>query len=93
MNKKQELRRNFKFLSIFGYSLILGNGWIIATAGILVSLSNGGTAGTIWMYLIIITGSAFSCLSMAEMAVRVSIYVHAFKPCERSSSYHHDDFS
>ena len=45
LGKKQELRRNFRFLSIFGYSLLLGNGWVLSTIGLLVPLSNGGTAG------------------------------------------------
>ncbi|KAK5156749.1 hypothetical protein LTS14_004962 [Recurvomyces mirabilis] len=68
MNKKQELRRNFRFLSIFGYSLILGNGWVYSLTGAIAPLTNGGTAGGIWMYLIVIIGMCFSTLSMAEMA-------------------------
>jgi len=62
------LQRNFKFLSIFGYSLLLGNGWVLSTIGMLAPLSNGGTAGAIWMYLIVIFGMTFSTLSIAEMA-------------------------
>ena len=62
------MQRNFRFLSIFGYSLLLGNGWVITTIGLLVPLSNGGTAGAIWSYLVVIVGSVFSTLSMAEMA-------------------------
>lgn len=68
LGKRQELRRNFRFLSIFGYSLLLGNGWVLSTIGLLVPLSNGGTAGTVWMYLVVIIGMTFSTLSMAEMA-------------------------
>ncbi|KAK0972586.1 hypothetical protein LTR54_017536 [Friedmanniomyces endolithicus] len=68
MNKPQELHRNFRFLSIFGYSLILGNGWVIALVGAIIPLTNGGTAGGIWMYLIVIIGMTFSTLSMAELA-------------------------
>ncbi|KAK4580113.1 hypothetical protein LTR86_000316 [Recurvomyces mirabilis] len=68
MNKKQELRRNFRFLSIFGYSLILGNGWVYSSTGAIAPLTNGGTAGGIWIYLIVIIGMCFSTLSMAEMA-------------------------
>lgn len=62
------MKRNFRFLSIFGYSLLLGNGWVLTTIGLLVPLSNGGSAGTIWMFLIVIVGQVFSTLSMAEMA-------------------------
>ena len=68
MNKVQELQRNFRFMSIFGYSLILGNGWVIALVAAIIPLTNGGTAGGIWMFLIIIVGLCFSTLSMAEMA-------------------------
>ena len=42
MNKKQELRRNFGFLSIVGYSLILGNGWVTA---LIVAVSKDLSAG------------------------------------------------
>lgn len=68
LGRTQELRRNFRFLSIFGYSLLLGNGWVLTMIGLLVPLSNGGTAGTLWMYLIVIFIMMFSTLSMAEMA-------------------------
>lgn len=36
--------------------------------GLLVPLTNGGAAGAVWSYLLAFIGSAFSCLSMAEMA-------------------------
>ena len=68
LNKVQELQRNFRFFSMFGYSLIIGNGWVIALIAAVITLSNGGTAGGIWMYLVIIIGLFFSTLSMAEMA-------------------------
>ncbi|KAM0720175.1 hypothetical protein Q7P37_004311 [Cladosporium fusiforme] len=68
LGKTQELRRSFRFLSIFGYSLLLGNGWVLSTIGLIAPLSNGGSAGAIWIYLIVIVGMVFSTLSMAEMA-------------------------
>lgn len=68
LNKAQELRRNFRFLSIVGYSVILGDTWVLALIGAIAPLSNGGTAGGIWMFLIVITGMTFSTLSMAELA-------------------------
>ena len=34
----------------------------------IIPLTNGGTAGGVWMYLIVIIGLCFSTLSMAEMA-------------------------
>lgn len=68
MNKQQELRRNFRFLSIFGYSLLLGNGWAIAITNLLIPLSNGGSAGMVWIYFVVICGMSFSTLSLAELA-------------------------
>lgn len=68
LGKKQELRRNFRFLSMFGYALILGNGWVLALIGAIAPLTNGGTAGGIWSYFITICGLSFTTLSMAEMA-------------------------
>ena len=68
LNKAQELQRNFQFFSIFGYSLILGNGWVLSLVGAIIPLTNGGTAGAIWMYFVIIIGLCFCTLSMAEMA-------------------------
>jgi choline transport protein len=68
LGKQQELRRNFRFASLVGFSMILGNGWVYSLTGAITSLTNGGTAGGIWMYLIVIIGMSFSTLSMAEMA-------------------------
>ncbi|KAH8712170.1 amino acid/polyamine transporter I [Phaeosphaeriaceae sp. PMI808] len=68
MGKKQQLKRNFKFLSIFGYAVILGSTWEYALVIIGISLSNGGTAGAIWMFLTVCFGMFFVMLSMAELA-------------------------
>ncbi|PSN69698.1 amino acid transporter [Corynespora cassiicola Philippines] len=68
MGKLQQFRRNFKFLSIFSYAVILGATWEFALVVIGVSLSNGGTAGGIWMFLVVCFGMFFVMLSMAEMA-------------------------
>ncbi|KAI5777063.1 amino acid/polyamine transporter I [Geopyxis carbonaria] len=68
MGKLQELRRNFRFMSIFGYAVILGSTWEYALVIIGISLSNGGTAGSIWMFLTVCVGMFFVMLSMAEMA-------------------------
>ena len=68
MNKQQELRRNFRFLSIFGYSLLLGNGWVIAITNLLIPLSNGGSAGMLWIFFVVICGMCFSTLTLAELS-------------------------
>ncbi|KAF2703700.1 amino acid transporter [Pleomassaria siparia CBS 279.74] len=68
MGKLQELKRNFNFMSIFGYSVILGSTWEYSLVVIGIPLSNGGTAAAIWMFLITCFGLFFVMLSMAEMA-------------------------
>ena len=68
MGKRQELRRNFQFFSIFGYAVILGCTWEWGLASGVFSLTNGGTAGAIWMFLAVCFGMFFVMLSMAEMA-------------------------
>ncbi|KAM0794843.1 amino acid/polyamine transporter I [Usnea florida] len=68
LGKKQELRREFHFVSITGYAMILGCSWEFALINVVLTLSNGGKAGTIYMLLVAICGLFFVCLSMAEMA-------------------------
>ena len=62
------LQRNFTFLSIAGFVMILQSSWestlLVASYG----LTNGGTAGTIWMTVFVITGVMCMICSMAEMA-------------------------
>ncbi|KAK8868960.1 amino acid/polyamine transporter I [Apiospora arundinis] len=67
MGKAQELKRNFKFLSIFGFSMILMQAWESVLAIGSIGLTNGGTAGYIWMFLICWIGFGFVNTSMAEM--------------------------
>ncbi|KAG9637612.1 amino acid transporter, partial [Aureobasidium melanogenum] len=45
MGKLQELRRNFRFVSIWGFSLLLGNAWVVALISSNITLANGGVAG------------------------------------------------
>ena len=68
IGKKQELRREFHFFSITGYAMILGCSWEFALINVVLTLSNGGKAGSIYMLLVAIVGAFFTCLSMAEMA-------------------------
>ncbi|KAF2475067.1 amino acid transporter [Lindgomyces ingoldianus] len=67
MGKVQELRRNFRFVSIFGFSMILMACWeiVLSTSGI--GLTNGGTGGLIWTYLFSWMGFICVTISMAEM--------------------------
>ena len=68
MGKLQEMRRNFRFVSILGFSLVLMCSWEVALGTSFFALYNGGTAGFIWMH--IVTWSGFLCIniSLAEMA-------------------------
>ncbi|KAH8811165.1 amino acid/polyamine transporter I [Xylogone sp. PMI_703] len=68
MGKNQELRRNFRFLSILGFTCILMSTWEGQLTASTFGLINGGLAGLIWTYL-----GTFVCFlaviaSMAEMA-------------------------
>ncbi|ORY07771.1 amino acid transporter [Clohesyomyces aquaticus] len=67
MGKVQELRRNFRFVSIFGFSMILMASWETALGTSTISLIDGGTAGMIWMYFICWCGFLCVNTSMAEM--------------------------
>lgn len=68
MGKQQTLRRNFTFISIFGFSLILMSTWEIQLGVGTFGLTNGGTAGMIYVYLGAWIGFATIAISMAEMA-------------------------
>lgn len=48
MGKKQELRRNFKFVAIVGFVTILQATWENVLFSTWFGLYNGGTAGVIW---------------------------------------------
>lgn len=93
LGRKQELRRNFHFLSILGLSccliavssltdcavlkrrskcanpyFLLSQTWEVIVTTLLATLTNGGTAGLIYDYIIVCIGFAFVYLSLAEMA-------------------------
>ncbi|KAK2877814.1 hypothetical protein FQN49_001171 [Arthroderma sp. PD_2] len=68
MGKQQQLQRNFSFLSIFGFSMILMSTWESTLGTAAFGLGNGGTAGLIYVYLGTVVGFALVIASMAEMA-------------------------
>lgn len=68
MGKSQEMRRNFRFLTIFGFSMILMCTWEVALGTSFFALFNGGTAGFIWLHLVTWIGFLLINTSMAEMA-------------------------
>ncbi|KAF2728388.1 amino acid transporter [Polyplosphaeria fusca] len=67
MGKVQEMRRNFRFVSIFGFSMILMASWETILGTSTIGLIDGGTAGLIWMYFICWIGFICVNTSMAEM--------------------------
>lgn len=80
-------QRNFRFLSIFGFSMILMQAWESVLAVGSIGLTNGGTAGYVWMFLVCWIGFGFVNTSMAEMGsmapttggqVRRSLRFHLF---------------
>ncbi|KAK5754893.1 hypothetical protein LTS12_015016 [Elasticomyces elasticus] len=68
LGRIREVKRRFCFFSFVGYMVIPASTWEFALVTSVFSLSNGGTAGTIWLTLIACCGMFLSCLSMAEMA-------------------------
>ncbi|KAJ4986412.1 amino acid transporter [Stagonosporopsis vannaccii] len=67
MGKVQEMRRNFRFVSVWAFSMILMSSWETMLGTASIGLIDGGTAGLIWMYLICWTGFVCVNTSMAEM--------------------------
>lgn len=68
MGKTQETRRNFRSITILGFCLVILSSWETVLATSVFALSNGGTAGLIWGYLIVMMGFGFVVASLAEMA-------------------------
>ncbi|KAH8750375.1 putative GABA permease [Hyaloscypha finlandica] len=68
MGKLQELRRNFRFISILGFACTLMSTWEIVLASTAFALNNGGSAGLIWTFVIVVVGYSFVFGSLAEMA-------------------------
>ncbi|KAK4635121.1 hypothetical protein CLAFUR4_02155 [Fulvia fulva] len=68
LGKKQELKRRFRFFSIVGFVVVLGLTWEFTLTTSVFSLSNGGTAGAIWLTFVVCFGMFFVMCSMAELA-------------------------
>ena len=68
LGKKQELRRNFRFISVVGFTAVLMCTWEAILFAVSYILPNGGLAGMVWMYVVCLGGFSFAILSMAEMA-------------------------
>lgn len=68
MGRKQELRRNFKSISILGLAAVTMATWISMLMANIFSLIDGGLAGTIWVYLASWICTMTLVVSLAEMA-------------------------
>lgn len=68
MGRSQELRRNFKSLSIFGLAVTTMSTPIALLLANAFSLTNGGLAGTVWVYLATWICTFALAASLAEMA-------------------------
>ncbi|KAG6988546.1 PAN2-PAN3 deadenylation complex subunit PAN3 [Physcia stellaris] len=68
IGKKQELRRNFHFISIMAFMVMVVNTWATILYTISYGLIDGGLAGLVWMFLFAACGMATVTLSLAEMA-------------------------
>ncbi|KAF2731414.1 amino acid transporter [Polyplosphaeria fusca] len=68
MGKKQELRRNFRMISIIGFVVVLQSTWESALLSAYFGLFNGGIAGVIWMTVVTWAFVMAMIASLAEMA-------------------------
>jgi choline transport protein len=68
MGKTQETRRTFRSITILGFCMVILSTWEAVLATSVFALSNGGTAGLVWGYLIVMVGFGFVVASLAEMA-------------------------
>ncbi|RMD44987.1 hypothetical protein DV735_g109, partial [Chaetothyriales sp. CBS 134920] len=68
MGKAQQMRRNFRFVSILGFTMLVMCSWETMLGTTIIGLINGGTAGLIWMFLVSWIGFICVNTSMAEMA-------------------------
>ncbi|ORY04660.1 amino acid/polyamine transporter I [Clohesyomyces aquaticus] len=67
MGKVQELSRNFRFVSMYGFTIVVMASWEWVLALAPIVLVDSGTGGFIWLYLISWIGVIIVTLSLAEM--------------------------
>ncbi|KAL4776113.1 amino acid/polyamine transporter I [Aspergillus nidulans var. acristatus] len=68
MGRVQVLRRNFRFISILGFACTLISTWEVILTLLSSVLTDGGTAGLIWGFLIVTAGFSLVFASIAEIA-------------------------
>ncbi|KIY02245.1 uncharacterized protein Z520_02383 [Fonsecaea multimorphosa CBS 102226] len=65
---KANEQRNFGFVSIFGFALIIMSTWETILSTLAFGLGNGGPGGLIWTFVAAYIGFTLVSVSMAEMA-------------------------
>ncbi|PTU24240.1 hypothetical protein P175DRAFT_0553513 [Aspergillus ochraceoroseus IBT 24754] len=68
MGREQVLRRNFRFISILGFGCTLISTWEVVLTLLSCALTDGGTAGLIWGFMIVTAGFSLVFASIAELA-------------------------
>ncbi|KAI9801611.1 MAG: hypothetical protein M1825_003290 [Sarcosagium campestre] len=68
LGKKQEFKRNFRFISILGFTCTLMATWEAMIATSAFGLIDGGLAGVIWVFLGTVVFFSTMVCSMADMA-------------------------
>ncbi|KAK5087455.1 hypothetical protein LTR70_009192 [Exophiala xenobiotica] len=68
LGTQQVFKRNFGFLPIFGFALILMSTWEALLGTIALALGNGGPSGLLYTYLVADAGFVLTVASLAEMA-------------------------
>ncbi|OQE27577.1 hypothetical protein PENSTE_c004G04882 [Penicillium steckii] len=95
LGRNQVLRRNFRYVSIVGFGCTLIATWEVVLTLLEQGLTDGGTAGLIWGFLIVASGFLLVFLSLAEMASMAPTsggqyhWVSEFAPpsCQKFLSY------
>ncbi|KAL8849424.1 MAG: hypothetical protein Q9221_005596 [Calogaya cf. arnoldii] len=68
IGKKQELLRNFQFLSVLSFTVVILATWKTVLYTVSYGLIIGGLAGLVWMFVVAAVGMGTVVLSLAEMA-------------------------
>ncbi len=71
LGRTQETRRIFTFVSMLGFGSTLMVTWEVILANLLAVITNGGTAGLFWGFLIVVAGFTLVYASLSEMSSMV----------------------
>ncbi|KAI6855422.1 hypothetical protein KC323_g8306 [Hortaea werneckii] len=68
LGKTQELRRNFKFVTMLGFASTVMASWEVLLVLFKLILTDGGTPNLFWGFLVDACGMLFVYASLAELA-------------------------